>query len=703
MILSPLLFYTSAICGLALAAVTVLLARRSKAGWTFSTGMLLFAVENACNGLSARLTTADEIVRWQEWGLLIVSVLPGTWLLFSLSYARGNAREFLTRWRWLLASAFLLPVTVSVAFRDHLIESVTNVAAAPHWVIRLGWAGVALNLSLLVTAVLILVNLERTFRASVGIMRWRIKYMIFGTGVLFTVRLYTSSQALLFREVDLSLQSVNACAILVAALLVLRTLLRAKRFDLDVYPSLSVLQGSITILLSGIYLLLVGVFAKIVSFLGGSVAFALSAFLVLISLVLLTVVLQSDRARLYLRRFVSRHFQRPIYDYRTVWQSFSVGTASRVEQADLSRSIVRLVAEMFQVLSVSLWLLDEAKETLTLAASTSLSETQGRDMGPQKAETSAVVRHFLGHPEPTDIEGSTSPWAAALRQWNPGEFSHGGHRVCIPLIGRGDMLGLITLGDRVGGGTYSVQDFDLLKCVGDHAAASLLNVQLSQKLMQAKELEAFQTMAAFFVHDLKNGASTLNLILQNLPEHFDDTAYRADALRGISKTVAHINNLIGKLSLLRYELKIQLVAGNLNEVVENALAGLGAGVGHMLITDLQPLPKVLLDGDQMHKVITNLALNATEAVAGHGQVNITTGQVEGGVVLTVTDNGCGMSPEFLNRSLFRPFQTTKKSGLGIGMFQSKMIVGAHGGRITVASEPGKGTTFQVYLPIPSRS
>jgi signal transduction histidine kinase len=73
------------------------------------------------------------------------------------------------------------------------------------------------------------------------------------------------------------------------------------------------------------------------------------------------------------------------------------------------------------------------------------------------------------------------------------------------------------------------------------------------------------------------------------------------------------------------------------------------------------------------------------------------------VVLAVEDNGCGMSPEFIAGGLFRPFQTTKKSGLGIGMFQSKMIVEGHGGRITVASEPGKGTTFQVLLPLTRRN
>ena len=78
---------------------------------------------------------------------------------------------------------------------------------------------------------------------------------------------------------------------------------------------------------------------------------------------------------------------------------------------------------------------------------------------------------------------------------------------------------------------------------------------------------------------------------------------------------------------------------------------------------------------------------------------MSTRRAGGWVVLGVADNGCGMSPEYLQRSLFRPFQTTKKSGLGIGMFQSKTIVEAHGGRIAVTSEVGKGTTFEVFLPV----
>jgi signal transduction histidine kinase len=65
----------------------------------------------------------------------------------------------------------------------------------------------------------------------------------------------------------------------------------------------------------------------------------------------------------------------------------------------------------------------------------------------------------------------------------------------------------------------------------------------------------------------------------------------------------------------------------------------------------------------------------------------------------VKDNGCGMSREFMDQSLFRPFRTTKAKGTGIGLFQSKMIVEAHNGRIEVDSQEGEGSTFRVLLPV----
>jgi len=663
----------------------------------FAGGMVVLCFESLLTGSICRdwFDTAENL---QQAQLITLAFVPGFWLLFSVTYARGNAVESLKRRLWPLTIFTLIPIVVAIVFRDNLGYSSVGDSASSESV-RLERAGSAVYLSVLIASVAILMNLERTFRASVGTMRWRIKFMLLGVGVLFVVRLYTSSQALLFGVAESALRSLNSGALIIATILILRSLFRAGRFALDVYPSQSVLQGSLTILLAGIYLLIVGLFAKVVAYLGGDTSFALKAFVVLVALVLLAVVLQSDRARLVLRRFVSRNFQRPLYDYRTVWRKFTEGTATCVEQTDLCRAVVRLSADMFQALSVTIWVLDPRKQSFVLGASTSVSEAKAQESGPAKEDSAAVLAFFQNQSDPVDIELVQAPWAAALRLWHPSEFPKGGHRVCLPLVGRGELLGLIMLGDRVAGAAFSVQDFDMLRCVGDHAAANLFNVQLSQKLLQAKELEAFQTMATFFVHDLKNAASTLKLMLQNLPVHFDDPEFRADALRGTAKTVAHIDHLIGRLSSLRHELRIQPTSIDLNEVVAKAIGSLESGTGVLLVKTLTPLPLIALDAEQVGKVVTNLVINAVEASPKGSPVHVGTRQNNGWAVISVSDTGCGMTADFIQQSLFRPFQTTKKSGLGIGMFQSKLIVEAHAGRISVVSELAKGTTFEISLPV----
>ncbi len=263
----------------------------------------------------------------------------------------------------------------------------------------------------------------------------------------------------------------------------------------------------------------------------------------------------------------------------------------------------------------------------------------------------------------------------------------------------GELLGIMMLGDRVSGIPFSVEDLDLLKCVGDQVAGYLLNIQLSKRLLQAKEMEAFQTMSAFFVHDLKNTASTLSLLLANLPAQFENPAFRQDASRAVSKSVTRINDLIGRLSLLRQKLEIRPREADLNSVVSAAIGDLAEACRATVVRNLQPLPKILLDPEHMQKVITNLLLNANDAIGNQGEILVETAQQNGWAVLSVTDNGCGISAEFLSHSLFRPFQTTKHKGIGIGMFHSKMIVEAHRGKIEVQSEPGKGSTFRVLLPL----
>lgn len=245
---------------------------------------------------------------------------------------------------------------------------------------------------------------------------------------------------------------------------------------------------------------------------------------------------------------------------------------------------------------------------------------------------------------------------------------------------------------------FSLEDLDLLKTIADQVAVTLLNIRMTNRLGQAKEMEAFQTMSAFFVHDLKNLASKLSLTMQNLPIHFDNPEFRSDALRAISDSVAKINTMSGGLSLLRQKIVLQPTETDLNELVANTLHTLN-GCKASIVQDLKPISKCLMDSEQIQKVLTNLTLNANEAVGNGGEICVATEQINDWIVLSVSDNGCGMSKEFIEKSLFHPFQTTKKQGLGIGLFHSKMIVEAHKGRIKVESEEGKGSTFRVMLPL----
>jgi len=685
-----------------LAAVAAVRARSSLTRWIFVLGLVCLSAEVLCDGWS-NPALEPGFGRWQIWKLIIGAFGPGAWVLFSLRYARGNADGRRKRWLPVLVAIIVFPPTFAWFYREQLIVAINQNPMTQQWIVGLRWPAAVLYVIRMLAALTVLINLERTFRASIGTMRWRIKYLVLGLAVIFIVRIYTSSQVLLFHSEDQRWWVMEATALLLGSLLIIRALPRAGVFDLEVYPSHEILQHSLTLSLAGLYLIIVGLGAKAVSFFGGDASFSLKAFIVLISLVLLALILQSDHVRFFSRRFVSRHFQRPFYDYRMVWRNFSEGTAACVDQSDLARALVRLFAETFQALSVNLWLVNEKTERLALTASTALSGAISWDLVPTRREAIQIIRGLANATEPVDFDRAEGDWATALRRCNPGEFPKGGHRICLALKGGGELLGVITLGDRVGGVPFSDQDFEMLKCAGNHSATGLLNAGLLEKSLQSKELEAFQTMAAFFVHDLKNSAFTLNLMLQNLPVHFDDPAFREDALRGIGKTVEHINKLVSRLNLLRQGFRIAPVATVLESLIASVVEECGSKPGVTISIKPGPPLSVSLDPEQIGKVLTNLVLNAMDAIETTGEIGISVQCEANWAVVTVSDTGCGMSDEFREKSLFRPFQTTKKNGLGIGMFQSKMIVEAHRGTIAVQSVPGQGTTFKVRLPLTTNS
>ena len=664
----------------------------------FGFGMVLLAADDIFAGLILASVRPEQFIFWQQMRLLTVAWIPGTWLVFSLAYARGNHSEYLKRWRVLLGIAYALPLVVLACFSKHLVGAISFDAATGALFIGLGLPDRIVNLILLASSVLILVNIERTFRSAVGVMRWRIKYFILGIAVVFSARFYTSSQALLYGGTHgISIQ-VNAVAVLVAAVLIAYSLLRSRLAESEIYPSHKVLHHSFTAVVAGVYLLSVGLLANFVKKLGGDSGFPIKSLLLMVVLVGLTVIVFSDRVRQRIRLFVSRNFRRPTHDYPAVWSALTERTASKIDHTELCRAVVKSVSETFDLLSVTIWRVSDYDRSLFFGASTLLTEEKAATILADTSGFPKLLEGLRGRSVPFDIDLCQEEWVYCLRKLNPDHFNKGGRRVCAPLVSGGECVGLITVADRVNGLGFSAEDLDLLKCVADQVGGSLRNIQLSQQLMQGREMQAFQTMSAFFVHDLKNTASTLSLMLQNLSTHFGNPAFREDCLKSVSRSVVHINDLVQRFGSLRHELELKKAETDLNALITSVVADLPNHGGLTVIKELQPVPKIFADAAQLQKVVTNLLLNAREALGVGGEIRVGTGQQNGWVLFSVADNGCGMTAEFLRRSLFRPFQSTKKTGLGIGMFHSKTIVEAHQGRVEVQSRVNEGTTFRVFLP-----
>jgi putative PEP-CTERM system histidine kinase len=695
-----LLAFTSAtLCG-GLAMFGFLANPRLFVHQVFASGMMSLALVQLCTGMTAQAVLATEIVRWEHLRLLAAAWIPGVWLLFSLSFARPHDRAMAAPWRWIIVASFLLPVVLVSIFHQALFTPQFRFDATFGWVLPVGWSGYGFALCSLLSAVVILMQFERTLRGSTGSMRWQIKFILLGLGSVFAGQIYTDSQVLLFSSTHKQLNVFTSSVVVVANALMMAAFMRHRFLSADIYLSRTVVQNSLTVCIVGGYLFTVGVVAEVIEYVGWSQTVPLGTFFVFIASVALAVVLLSEQLRQTLKQRISRHFYRARYDYRQTWTTFTECTTPVVDVQELCAIVVKMVAETFGVPSVTIWLIDEDRpEVLSVGGSTVLASTERAMLGRPGATGVDFIHCMRERRLPMDVEETPDRTVQALKAAYIDYFRKAQSRYCVSLVAGQRLLGVMTCSNRLTQDPFSVEDLDLLQTLADQAAARLLSLHLAQQLLRAKEMEAFQTLAAFFVHDLKNLTAQLSLMLQNVPAHYDNPAFREDMFRVISGSVTKMNAMCSRAALLTNTFDVHPSLTDLNALVRRTLATMHGLIKVPLSHTLHAVPPLLIDAEHLQKVLINLLLNANDAVDVHGEIRITTNTIDAWAVLSVRDNGCGMSRAFLERSLFQPFQTTKSQGLGIGLFHSKMIVEAHHGRIEVESETGKGSTFTVLLPL----
>jgi putative PEP-CTERM system histidine kinase len=678
----------------------------------FALGMVLFALEAGLTGFVYPTLFFDSFFFWQRMQLIVASFLPALWLLFSVSFARANYAEQISRWKWVLVLSLVLPLSLVTLFNAAFFAGPPILTDKSTLFLHIGWSGYLWHLLWVILAVMILMNLERTFRHATGHMRWQTKFMFLGIGGIFAVHLFTDSQTVLFKVVNTGLDIVDLGALLVGDILILRSLLRGKPLNVSLQLSHQFLYNSFTALIVGIYFISLGVIAWL------SIQFAwirnvhIAIFLIFVAVIGMAAILLSDRFRMKRKRFISRHFKRPQYDYQKIWEGFTTKTTSVTQTRDLCNIIVRMVSETLEILSVSIWLVDEKQERLSFGGSTVFTDAQVEELKLFGQGGDELIRAMADQTLPVDLAGREDDWAADLkRTYGFEETKESRIRYCVPLNAAGQLIGIMTLSEKVFYEPLSFEESELVKTIADQAAAGLLNLRLSERLRKTRELEAFQSMSAFFMHDLKNLASKLSLVTQNLPVYMDNPDFRADALKTISQSVAKINTMSSRLSLLSQKLELAFRETDLNELIKAAVSDAKGYVSIPVLQHLDIVPLLPIDREQIHKVMENLLMNASDALnSGDSILNsgikytvpgitVATRCRDNWTEISIRDTGCGMSREFIEKSLFRPFQTTKKQGMGIGLYHCKTIVEAHGGRIEVESEEGRGTTFRVLLPM----
>src|SRR5688572_10550086 len=316
---SAVLSYAAAYFSLIVAIGVFLRDRKAWVHRVFALGMLFFTTEEVLRAFSYSSVLPGDILFWNKRIFAVSALTPVVWLIFSLTYARADAAKFLSTWKWALGAVAAVPVLLVGFFRGALLNGLYSWEDATRWFFGLARPGQLLSLFVLVTSILILFNVERTIRSSTGRVRWQIKFMALGVGGLFALRVYLASQDLLFSRLDTGLGPVASVALIAANVLFTLSLLRGSSLNVDVYLSTAAIRNSLTIVLAGVYLLAVGLLANLVRYFSPSGSLPLDAFLVFLSLTALGILLLSNRLRRQLRMFVSQHFRRPMYDYRTVW------------------------------------------------------------------------------------------------------------------------------------------------------------------------------------------------------------------------------------------------------------------------------------------------------------------------------------------------------------------------------------------------
>lgn len=621
-------------------------------------------------------------VEWKKFTLWIEALLPLMWLQLSVVYAREAAEKGLSRRVQALLGATALLVAVP------LFLPVESLYYAPDFpaerLLFLTDAGYYFYVAILALLVAALANFEATLVNASPDALWRAKLEIVALGSMLAVLVFYYSHALLYRTLNMELAPLRSLLFVVATLMI--TYSRTHwRGPARVKVSQTVILKSVVVAVVVGYLLLLIAIGEGMRYFGPLFPRVLTLSLVFLSGILLLLLLLSERLKREIKVFLHKNFYQSKYDYRAQWLGLTERLSTSQSGEELVKGVLHAYCDIFGVKGGALFLYQQGCGWF---CATSILEM------PQIRQILSDGNLLIGFLR-------EKRWVFCSADFNPEIHRENGELILrnrisfvIPLF-EGELLtGFIVLGEQVvPDEQYRYEDFDLMKAMARQASLAIQHQRLSEQITQARAMEAVGNLATFVAHDLKNLAATISLIVENAGEHLDNPEFQRDMLQSLGNTSRKMHGLIGRLRNLGESELLQMGPVDLLALAQASALQVQGGT----VSVLGSRQFALGDQEELEKVLLNLFINALEASQPGAPVTVEVG-CAGAPFVKVTDRGCGMSPSFIKKELFVPFHTTKLTGLGIGMYQCRQIVAAHGGRIEVASVEGEGTTFTVWLP-----
>ena len=665
-------------------AIYTLLKQRNITGVMFSLSVILLAAIEILD--QAAIHMEYDPVALKKSVLHLESFLPAILLFYSLTYARQiSDRAISPLWWGFLGVSVVFPLSTFLLSADSFFYSPD---LQIEQMMFLGNAGYWFYMGLMVYCIMALMNLEATYSAASISEKWRIKFDVIGFGSILAVLIFYFSQGLLYRSINMNLTPVRSGVFILASVLI--GYARLFRGDgVRIAVSQYILYRSLTLLTVGVYLLILGLIGEGLRYFGVSFSRDLTIFTAFATGIGMVIVLLSSRARRRVVVFLRKHFFAQKHEYRDEWLKFTERLSSCKTVGEVYNAILTTYRETFGLKGGALYLIDKETKIYRTVVSHNMPG------GEQALKISDSMRAYFVNRERVlniqDVEYRPDQQDAAF-------INESGAKLVVPFLSDNELSGFLALGDQLAPEKLIYEDYDLMKTLARQATYAILNFRLSEELGETREIAAVAKISAFVIHDLKNLATSLSLVLENAKSHIGNTEFQHDMLQTIGSTVDKMKGLMQRLKAVPEKKRLESEVTDISSIAKTALQEVNEAGGDTNIVYRGSSVSSMVDREEMKNVIVNMLLNALDATKRKGTIVVETGAENGDCYIRVKDDGCGMEREFIDNHLFRPFRTTKKKGLGIGLYQCRQIVAAHGGRIDVDSAPGKGAVFTVYLP-----